>query len=318
MKKIGLFLALGVGVLLAQEVAPAHVFGAKGNVLDIVVQEKRIIAGTDAGSIETFDLETKAQESVVVFDGIKDFMGNPLAAKVYSVDVLRNGTTFLAVVQGQGSFRELYIVREGVKERVLDASAQLMIKKAKFVSSKQVLLGLMSNELLLYDVEKKAAVYRFQINQSHFSDFALNETKTLAVTSDESGEIALVDVMMGKVLQTYKGGNVDNVYKVDFKKERILTAGQDRRGIVYERASGRFERFNADFLIYAGALSPSSNLGAWAFTENNAIAVFDLQAKTQRYTLEGQRSTMNTIVFVDEKTLVSGSDDPYIMLWRLP
>jgi len=317
-KKIGLCWVVFFGLAFGQEIAPSHVFKAQGNVLDIVVHEGRIVAGTDVGSIEVFDLETKEGEKVVVFDAIEDFMGNPLGAKVYSVDVLRNGSTFLAVVQTQGSFRELYIVREGVKERMLDASAQLMIKKAKFISPKQVLLGLMSNELLLYDVEKKAAVYRFQINQSHFSDFALNESKTLAVTSDESGEIALVDVMMGKVLQTYKGGNVDNVYKVDFKKERILTAGQDRRGIIYERASGRFERFNADFLIYAGALSPSSNLGAWAFTENNAIAVFDLQAKTQRYTLKGQRSTMNTIVFVDEKTLVSGSDDPYIMLWRLP
>ncbi|MBE0495055.1 MAG: PQQ-binding-like beta-propeller repeat protein [Campylobacterales bacterium] len=318
MKRFIFLWLVGLGVLCAQPLTPYKMLEAHGNVLDLVVHEGKVIASTDAGTIEWFDVQSGAWEKEVRFAPIKDFMGTAMAAKVYSVDVLGKGEMVLATVQGPTSYREVYVIAHGEKERVIGAQEGMMIKKAKFISPKRILLGLMSNELVLFDVETKKILYQFQLSQSHFSDFALNENKTLVVSSDESGEVHLVDVATGEVLQTYKGGNVDNVYKVDMKKERIITAGQDRRGIVYERTTGAFARFDAEFLLYACALSPSAALGAWAFTEDNAIAVFDIKSKARRFLLEGQRSTMNTIVFVDEKTLVSGSDDKTILLWRLP
>ena len=140
----------------------------------------------------------------------------------------------------------------------------------------------------------------------------------MVASSCESGEITIFDALSGKVIKVLKGGNVDNVYKVDFKKDAILCAGQDRRGIIYNLQSGAYERFDGSFLIYAGALSPSLNLGAFAFNEQNDIVLFDLVSKTKVHTLQGQRSTLNTIVFANDKELVSASDDQFIMIWRLP
>jgi WD40 repeat protein len=97
-----------------------------------------------------------------------------------------------------------------------------------------------------------------------------------------------------------------------------LCAGQDRRGIIYELGNGAYERYDGSFLLYAGALSPSLKFGAYAFNEQNDIVLFDLASKSKVYTLKGQKSTLNTIVFASERELVSSSDDQFIMIWRLP
>lgn len=298
--------------------SPTHELEAAGNVLDLVVQDGFLVAGTDGGTLEIYDEETLELKKSIFFEPIEDFMGNPMPSKVFSVDKVNSQELYLALLQSPTSYRRLAIVQDGDIQYVIQESDGLMIKKAKFISSSKVLLGLLSNELILYDLEEKKSIYRFQLSQSHFSDFVLSKDKTIAASTDESGKVYLVDVVRGSVLQTYQGGNVDNVYKLDMKGKRIITAGQDRRGIVYDINSGKFDRYDADFLIYACALSPSSNLGALAFTEQNDIVIFELNTGRKLHTLRGQKSTLNSIVFASEKKLYSGSDDKFIMQWRLP
>jgi len=298
--------------------SPTHELEASGNVLDLVVQDGFLVAGTDGGTLEIYDEETLELKKSIFFEPIEDFMGNPMPSKVFSVDKINSHERYLALLQSPTSYRRLAIVQDGDIQYVIQESDGLMIKKAKFISSSKVLLGLLSNELILYDLEAKKSIYRFQLTQSHFSDFVLSKDKTIAASTDESGRVYLVDVARGSVLQTYQGGNVDNVYKLDMQGKRIITAGQDRRGIVYDINSGKFDRYDADFLIYACALSPSSNLGALAFTEQNDIVIFELNTGRKLHTLRGQKSTLNSIVFASEKKLYSGSDDKFIMQWRLP
>lgn len=315
-KVLGFFLM--VSLAWGEVLSPSYELEAGGNVIDIVVQEGLLVAGTDGGTLEIYDEKTLELKNSIFFEPIEDFMGNPMPSKVFSVDKVSFQDRYLALLQSPTSYRRLAIVQDGKIEYIIQESDGLMIKKAKFISGNQVLLGLLSNELVLYDLSAKKIIYRFQLTQSHFSDFVLSEDKTIAASTDESGKVYLVDVARGNVLQTYKGGNVDNIYKLDMKGERIITAGQDRRGIVYDRNSGKFDRYDADFLIYACALSPSADLGALAFTEQNDIVVYELKSGRKLHTLRGQKSTLNSIVFVDEKKLYSASDDKFIMQWRLP
>ena len=311
-----LLLSVFASVLLSAELIPKRIIEASGNVQQIALVEGKIVAGTSVGTVETYNLSDASKLSLVQFPKIKDFTGDEVAPKVFSVDRIEN--SLLAVVQASNGARELYKIDEGKPQVLIDSSANLFISKAKFVDKNRILVALLSNEFLLWDVKNKKEIYRIQPNPSHFSDFALNENKTMVASSCESGEITVFDALSGKIIKVLKGGNVDNVYKVDFKKEKILCAGQDRRGIIYELGNGAYERYDGSFLLYAGALSPSLKFGAYAFNEQNDIVLFDLASKSKVYTLKGQKSTLNTIVFASERELVSSSDDQFIMIWRLP
>lgn len=315
------FYLLGIlffSMLYAKELSPYKIIEASGNVQSIVIDAKNIIVGTNAGSIEIYHKEEGSLSQKIVFEKIKDFTGESSLPKVFSVDALVGSATFVAVVQASNGARRLVLIENGVQKELISADKNLFISQAKFIDKDHVLVALMSSEFFLLNTKTLQKRYQVQLSYSHFSDFALNESKTLVASSSESGEIIISDVFTGKVITTLSGGNVDNVYKVDYKHQKILCAGQDRRGIVYDVESKNFKRFDAPFLIYAGALSPSAALGAFAFNEENDIVIFDVSSQHKLHTLKGQKSTLNTIVFLNEKELISGSDDKYILIWRLP
>ncbi|MCR1810580.1 MAG: hypothetical protein EOM49_00295 [Epsilonproteobacteria bacterium] len=289
---------------------------ASGNVQALIVENEQIVAATSVGTIETFRLNDGVKTSQIVFPKIKDFTGEEVAPKVFSIDALEG--RYVAVVQAENGARSVYTVQNGQTKVVIDASRNWFVSKAKFVDKGHLLIALLSNEIVLWDIQNAKEVYRVQANPSHFSDIALNQTRTQAVSSCESGELSLLEVASGKIVKVFKGGNVDNVYDVDFHRQKILGAGQDRRGVVYDLLSGSFERFDGDFLMYAGALSADETLAAFAFNEQNHIVIFDVTKKSRLHTLVGQKSTLNAIVFIDDHRVVSSSDDPYIMIWSLP
>ena len=304
--------------LLFADISPRLMIQASGNVQNIVIHGQNIVAGTSVGTLEVYKISDASLVKKITFEPIKDFTGETIAPKIFSVDALEGADTYLSVVQASSGARKLVLIEKGIMRELISEKENLFINKAKFIDSNRILIALMSNELILVDTKSAQKRYQVQINPSHFSDFALNESKSLVASSCESGEITVSDVSTGKTLYVLSGGNVDNVYKVDFKNQKILCAGQDRRGIIYDTQRKSYERFDGSFLIYAGALSPSANLGAFAFNEQNDIVIFDVISKAKKHTLKGQKSTLNTIVFVNEKELVSGSDDQFILIWRLP
>ena len=301
----------------AHTIKPYDFIEASGDVIDIVVVDDMIIVSTDKGTIESYKMSTKEQIMKVKFPMIKDFMGDDIYPKVFATDYLEISKRYLAVVQGTSGSRELFVIKDGKKTKLISEKKKLFISKAKFVDENRIMIALLSNEYILFDIKEKKIIYRIHVSYSHFSDFMLSMDKSILVGSSESGEITVLNVENGKIIKILKGANVDNVYKVDIKNGKVLAAGQDRRGVVYDLATGTYSRFDADFLIYAGALSPSAKKAAFAFTEDNDIIIFDLFSDKELYNLKGQKSTLNTIVFVDENTLVSGSDDRFIMMWKL-
>jgi WD40 repeat protein len=51
--------------------------------------------------------------------------------------------------------------------------------------------------------------------------------------------------------------------------------------------------------------------------EKNNISVYNRQTKEKIALLEGQKSTLNTIVFKDENILFSASEDSRVLMWNL-
>ncbi len=316
MKQLLLFYMTLMTALFGQNLSPLHEIKASGIVYDIVADDQYLYAGTGHGELQIFDHHTQQLIKTVTLPKIKDFMSDEIYPKVFSVDHL-NGK-YLLMSEGKSGYRNLYIHENNVTNKIISIQDRQAIAKARFIDDQHVLLGTLGNEIILYNFIDKKEIYRFQISQSKFSDFALNTAKDTAVVGCESGEISVIDVQKGKVTQTLKGENLDNTYKVAIRNRVVTGAGQDRRGSYYKLPSGEGGYFEGSFLIYATALSPSGVKAAYAINEANEIAIFDLQNHQQIALLKGQKSTLNTIIFLGEKILFSASSDPTIMVWKLP
>ena len=119
-----LLLSVFASVLLSAELIPKRIIEASGNVQQIALVEGKIVAGTSVGTVETYNLSDASKLSLVQFPKIKDFTGDEVAPKVFSVDRIEN--SLLAVVQASNGARELYKIDEGKPQVLIDSSANLL------------------------------------------------------------------------------------------------------------------------------------------------------------------------------------------------
>jgi WD40 repeat protein len=299
-------------------IKPAYYLKASGLVTDFVIDGSILYAATDKGVVDVFNTKTKRRQNTIKVPLIKDFFGNQKAPKIYSIDKLRDKKGILLTSQGVDGFRDIYICTEQQIIKIINSKTdRFLIKKARFVDNQNILLGLLSNELILYNITKKSIVYRKQLSTSSFSDFCLNKTRTQVASTDEGGVVHLLEVGKGNRIKKFSGNNVDNIYQIDFKNDVIICGGQDRRVAVYHINSDIQYYLNSNFLIYSVGLSPSGKYGGYVATEDNEIYVFDIATKQKLHTLKGQKSTLTKIFFVNDNELITSSEDEYIMFWKL-
>lgn len=317
MKKILIVLLLSVAYLQGTEVfSPVLEIGINGTTKDMVLHEKELLIATDNGVVQVYDYESKVFIKTITLPGVQDFMGDMIPPRVFSVDKIDERYLLLSD-SGKGGYVNLWIHENNVTTQLMDSSDKKAAIKARFINKDQILLGYLSNEAALFDVKNKKELYRVQLNESKFSDFALNEDRTEAVYACESGVLNVIDTHTGEVIKILEGLNVDNVYKVDFRQGIVSAAGQDRRGALYDVTMGTGEYIEGTFLIYATGISPSAKSVAFAMDEKNYISIYKRSNKAKIAELQGQKSTLNTILFKDEKTLFSSSDDNTVLMWKL-
>jgi WD40 repeat protein len=306
---------LSVVTFATTTLVPVDTIEINGTTKDMVLNGNHLVVATDMGHIEVHDIASKQKIKEISIPDVKDFMGDMMPARVMSADVL--GEKYLLLSDsGKGGYSNLYVYDNNLTQ-LLSAKDKEAIIKARFIDASHILLGYLSNEVALLDIKSKKELYRVQLSESKFSDFALNEEKSQVVFSCESGVLNLVEVKSGKILKELKGQNVDNIYRVDFKQGMISGAGQDQRGSLYDVKSGRGDYIKGTFLIYATALSPSASKVAFAMDEKNDISIYSTSSKSKIALLKGQKSTLNVILFQDENRLFSASDDSTIMVWNL-
>lgn len=303
-------------LLNASLLKPTTVYTGSGGVTDMVYHDSRLYVATAEGIVDIYDTTTQKRVETIKVPDITDFIGDKVPSKLYSVDEIAG--CVMITSQGKMGYRRVHLYEQGKLTEVISIAQSYTIAKSKFVDSNHLLIALLSNELILFDIAQKKALYRQQISASKFSSFALNEAHDEVVIADESGELKLVSVKEGKVLKILKGQNVDNIFQVDYKHGYILTAGQDRRAALYSRDGRTAYYKDASFLIYSAGLSPSAKLGAYASDENNQVTLFDTTTKADLYTLGSHKATLSAIVFLDEKRLFTSTDSREINYWELP
>ncbi|WP_417325728.1 WD40 repeat domain-containing protein [Halarcobacter sp.] len=307
------FFILVVSSFALEEVTPTYSLKATGAVQGIVYKDELLYTGTANGTVEVFDTKEKKIIKTIELPKIKDFMGDTIPAKVYSIDLIED--KILIVTQGMKGYRNLWIYENEELKKLIGIEKKFFIQKASFVSDTRVVFALLSNQLGIFDIEKNDVTVLTQVSQSSFSHFALNENRSKLITTDESGVIRVLKTSDLVVEKRLKALNLDRVYQLDFKKGKVLTAGQDRKAVFYDSFSSY--ALNFDFLLYSCALSKNAKYGAIAYNEENEILVFNTSSKKYLYKLIGQDATLTQILFISDKEIFASSDSQTINFWRL-
>jgi len=317
MKRLLLIFTILTTIVIAKDIAPFLKIDVGAIAKDIALGAKdELVIGTAASELKVYNYRDKKFIKSIKVPKIKDFMGDIIDTRISSVDYF-NGKYLLLSDSGIGGYSDLRIDENNQTKDIFTEKDKLPLVKAKFIDDTHILLGFLSNEVALYDYKAKKFVYRKQLSESKFSDFALNLNRDLAAFACESGEITVLEPKSGKVIKVLRGINLDNVYKVDIKKDTVVGAGQDRRASWYNIKTGKGDYIQAKFLIYATALSPDASKAAFALDENSNITIVNLSTKSKTAILKGQQSTLNTIIFKDNNTLFSASDDNSVIMWKL-
>jgi WD40 repeat protein len=242
-------------------------------------------------------------------------MGDEVDSKIYSVDVLDNQVLLLS--QAKNGFRRVHIYKDKKLELIIPYTKNLTISKVKFLNKDTILLGMLSNELISFNLNTKAYNWSIQVSGAKFSDFALSENKDEAIVADESGSLKIHNMKDGKLINLLEGQNLDNVFQIDYKNGIIATAGQDRRVVIYAYKFDSAYYQSSSFLIYSVGLSPSGKRVAYSSDENNNITVFNTITKSVLGKFGGNKMTLSKILFLNENEFLVSSDDKTINLYKI-
>lgn len=311
-----ILITLLVGSVFAQSIhSPSAIFKADGAVTDIIYHNSKLYAATAVGAVDIFDVKSHKKIQTIKVPKVKNFMGRDVNAKIYSVDILDNKVLLLA--QASKGYREVYILENSTLNKIIDVKEKLSIAKAKFLNKHTILLALLGNDIISYDIKKKKINWTTSASQSKFSNFALNEEKSQVVVADESGDLHIIDTKNSKILDTLSGQNLDNVFDVDYKNGLIASAGQDRRAVIYDLALHSAYYKKSSFLIYGVGLSPSAKLAAYSSDEKNNVTLFKTSTQSKLGVYGQTKMTLTKILFISESQFFVSSDDKNINLYTI-
>jgi len=317
LKRIALLLlCMSAWVAAANLVKPSKSFEASGIVEDMTLAEGKLLVGTDTGKLQIFSLNDFQKIDEVQLPKIKDFMGDVIDTKVFSVDG-SGGRELLLSDSGEGGYSALWLYEKGKLRKIFGAEAQKTVIKARFVDDDHILLGYLSDEVGLYDLRSRKELYHRQLEPSKFSDFALDEGKKRAVFGCESGKLTLIDVATGKTLASKERLHLDNVLSVAFRHGWAVAGSQDRRGSYWHVDGTESGYFEGSFPVYAVGLSPSAKIAAYTMDENRDIRLYDLASQSLVARLQGLPSRPEKILFLDGHRILGASQDNRILLWNL-
>ena len=316
MKYLVVFFLL-VSTLFAQKLLePLYSYKiSQGVATDMLYAKKRLYISSDAGEIDVFNTKTKKRVGSIILGKIKDFMGDTIDSKIFSIDLWDD--TLLILSQDNGGYSRLHLYKNKKLIQIISRESMLNITKAKFIDNHTVLLALISNDIISYDIRTKKRNWTVQASMSKFSDFALNNKKTLVAVTDESGDVHVLSTKDGKIVKRLTGENVDNVFSIDFKGNTILTGGQDRRAVIYNLKNGSAYYKMSSFFVYGVGLSPSGKIGAYSCDMSNDVELFNTVNRESLGKYKVTKKVVNSILFLNEKEFFINSRSPSVGYYKL-
>jgi len=314
-KIIALFMM--VAALLGADLSPVQQTKIEGAVLDMALDGQKIYVATDASSVVILSQDLKPLQTIKVRK-IKDFMGTLNNADIYSVDALDGKILYLA--QAEEGYAELFVFENNTSTKVLDKSAMLYAKAAKFVDKDHAIIALMSDEVVLYDLVNKKILKRAKAGEYFYSAMAMEPGRKYVAIGDEGGEVIVVDPKTLERKKLYKDINKDKILAIYANKDLIAAGSRaDKTLAIYSLTGGVQAKYqNPDFFIYVAGLSPDNRYVVFGDDEKYILKVATTDTIDVRHRLVGHKNLVNVVRFLDDKTILTGSETGEIIKWRLP
>jgi len=316
MRYILIFLVLFSNAFAQSLIKPIYTYKiSTGLVTDLVYKNFKLYVSSDVGKIIIFNTKNKKELHSITLDKIKDFMGDEIASKIFSIDLQNDKLLILS--QDNGGYSRVHIYKNNKLHLIISKDDKLNIIKAKFINKNNILIALISNDIISYNLKTRKKNWITQASMSKFSSFALNNDKSEVAIADESGDVHIISTKNGKKIKTLSGENVDNVFSIDFKGNIVLTGGQDRRAGVYNLKNGDTYYKASDFFIYGVGLSPSGKIAAYSSGTNNNVNIFDTSTKEILGSYKATKMIVNSIYFINENEFFINSSSPEVGYYKI-
>ncbi|QOP45301.1 WD40 repeat domain-containing protein [Sulfurimonas paralvinellae] len=270
----------------------------QGLATDVLYNNGSLYISSDSGTVDIYDTKTKKKRKSIKLEKIKDFMGDAIDSKIFTLDFLDQ--TLLILSQDNGGYSRVNLYKNKKNAQIISSDQKLNIIKAKFIDKDTILLALISNDIISYNIKTKKKNWTTQASMSKFSNFALNNDRSTVAIADESGEVHLIDTKTGNKLKTLSGQNVDNLFGVAFAGDIVLTGGQDRRAGVYNVKNGSAYYKASNFFVYGVGLSPSGKRGAYSCDIDDNVEVFNTATRESLGKYRSTKKVVNSIYFINE------------------
>jgi len=316
MKYVVLVFFLVVSLYAQKLIEPQYIYKvSSGMVSDLLSNKHQLYIATDDGNVIIFDTESKKEIHTIHLQKIQDFMGDEVGSKIFSLDMLENRLMILS--QDGGGYSRVHIYNDGNLKQVISKDDMLNIIKAKFIDKDTLLLALISNDIISYNIKTKKKNWVTQASMSKFSSFALNNDRSIVAIADESGDVHLLSVKDGHVVKKLSGENVDNIFSIAFRGDIVLTGGQDRRAAVYNIQTGNAYHKKSNFFVYGVGLSPSGKIGAYSSDLNNNVTLFHTQNEENIATYKSNQTIVNGIYFINENEFFVNSSSKTVGYYKV-
>lgn len=311
MRLFGLCVAVWVACASAYAgVLPSQVLDTHAEVTSMRQKGENLYVSTSQGEVQIYALAGDVNLKLrlvrrIELPSYEDLFGSSFRPKVFNTDTNARGEILIIATGANGS-RNLYVCKDENLEVLLE---NMSIAKALWVSQTQVLVALMSHEILLFSTQERRVVYQTQITQASFSDMAYNSRDSILYTSGESGVVYALDSKSGALVGQYDSINKDKVFTISFGGDRLVGAGQDKRLSIYTLQNGSrlvdAAMVKSEFLIYAAGMDERGEYIGYMSDENGSVRILRAKDKKPIATLEGISGVVNSIVFYKTSVLVS-------------
>ena len=109
MRYILIFLLFFIN-LNAKDLKPTFVYEGSGGVTDLVYNDGKLYSATAEGAVDIYDTKEQKLIKTIRVPKIKDFIGDNVESKVYSVDII-DGKIMIAS-QGKKGYRRVHIYKD--------------------------------------------------------------------------------------------------------------------------------------------------------------------------------------------------------------